>query len=314
MVRRVGVGGTEGLKVKGPPVANQMTALLIAAVLTACSAGNPVVGTEPSTPPTTEPAHSATSEVRLGEVEVTTAEYRPGLEADLHLRLTGTVQPVLVMVPGGAWETADRRGLSPLASSLAEAGVLVVNARIRAGRDGVVYPIPVEDVLCALAFGVARAEVSGARVGQLFIFGHSSGAHLAALGSLQPDRYSPSCSDSLRSADGLIGLSGLYDVDLVSDLASSLFGADRDEAAELWDEGNPIAQAHRRPELPVLLLHGSSDQLVPLSSTTHFAEALEAGGHQVTLNVLANADHHSIYSPEVAGDLLLEWITNVADG
>jgi predicted esterase len=64
----------------------------------------------------------------------------------------------------------------------------------------------------------------------------------------------------------------------------------------------------------VLLLHGSSDQLVPLSFTTHFAEALEAGGHQVTLNVLANADHHSIYSPELAGDLLLEWIRNVADG
>jgi acetyl esterase/lipase len=128
------------------------------------------------------------------------------------------------------WE----RALGPLASprdrmvvgwGLAEAGVVVVNARVRAASDGVVYPVPVEDVLCALAFGVARADVSGVRVGQLFIFGHSSGAHLAALGSLQTDRYSPSCLDSLRTADGLIGLSGLYDVDLVSDLASSLFGA-----------------------------------------------------------------------------------------
>jgi acetyl esterase/lipase len=298
----------------GPPVAIQRTALLIATVLTACAAGNPAVGTEPSPPPTNAPAPSSTSGVRLDGVKATTAEYRPGVEADLHLRLTGTMQPVLVMVPGGAWETADRRGLTPLASFLAEAGVVVVNARVRAASDGVVYPVPVEDVLCALAFGVARAEVSGVRVGQLFILGHSSGAHLAALGSLQPDRYSPSCLDPLRIADGLIGLSGLYDVDLVSDLASSLFGAAREEAAGVWDEGNPIGQAHRRPEFPVLLLHGSSDQLVPLSFTTHFAEALEAGGHQVTLTVLANADHHSIYSPELAGDQLLEWIRNVADG
>lgn len=178
----------------------------------------------------------------------------------------------------------------------------------------VVYPAPVEDVLCALAFGAARAKGSGVRVGHLLIFGHSSGAHLAALASLQPDRYSPSCDDSLGTADGLIGLSGLYDVRLVSDLASSLFGGARDKDAGAWDEGNPIAQAHRRSELPVLLLHGSSDQLVPVSITTDFAEALEAGGHQVTLTVVENADHHSIYSPEVAGELLLEWIRNVADG
>jgi acetyl esterase/lipase len=218
------------------------------------------------------------------------------------------------MVPGGAWETADRRGLTPLASFLAEAGVVVVNARVRAERDGVVYPIPVEDVLCALAFGVARAEVSGVKVGQLFIFGHSSGAHLAALGSLQPDRYSPSCLDPLEVPDALIGLSGLYDVNLVPDLASSLFGSARHEATVAWDEGNPIAQAHLRPELPVLLLHGSSDRLVPLSFTTDFAQALEAGGHRVTLIVVANADHHSIYSAEVAGDLLVEWIRNVPSG
>jgi acetyl esterase/lipase len=297
---------------KGRPVATQRTALLIAAVVTACSVGSPGVGIGPSTSPTNAPVLSSTSGVR--GVKVTTAEYRPGVEADLHFRIAGTTQPVLVLVPGGAWETANRSGLSPLASYLAEAGVVVVNARVRAASDGVVYPTPVEDVLCALAFGVARAKRSGVRVGQLLIFGHSSGAHLAALASLQPDRYSPSCEDSLGTPDGLIGLSGLYDVGLVSDLASSLFGAARENDAGAWNEGNPIAQAHRRSELPVLLLHGSSDQLVPISFTTDFAEALEAGGHQVTLIVPEKADHHSIYGPEVAGELLLEWIRNLAPG
>jgi acetyl esterase/lipase len=292
----------------------QMAALMITAVLTACSAANPAIGTEPGTPSTNAPTSSSTAVVHPDEVKVTTAEFLPGVEADLHLRVTGTLQSVVLMVPGGAWETADRSGLSPLAGFLAKVGVVVVNARVRAASDGVVYPVPVEDVLCALAFGVDRAERSGIRVGQLFVFGHSSGAALAALGSLQPERYSPSCLDSLRTPDGLIGLSGLYDVDLVSDLARSLFGAARDEASAVWDEGNPIAQAHRRPELPVLLLHGDADELVPLSFTTRFAGALEAGGHQVTLKVLSGADHHSIYSPEFAGDLLLEWVRNVGDG
>ena len=315
MVRRVGlVVDPEGPKLKGRPVAIRITALLATAVLTACSVGNPAVSIEPSTSPTYAPVPSSTSEVRLADVKVTTAEYRPGVEADLHLRIAGSTQPVLVLVPGGAWETANRSGLTPLASSLAEAGVVVVNARVRAASDGVIYPAPVEDVLCALAFGVARAKGAGVRVGQLLIFGHSSGAHLAALAALQPDRYLPSCEDSLVTPDGLIGLSGLYDVGLVSDLAASLFGAASEEDPGAWDEGNPIAQAHRRSDLPVLLLHGSSDELVPIPFTTDFAEALESGGHQVTLIVVENADHHSIYSPEVAGELLLEWIRNVADG
>jgi acetyl esterase/lipase len=144
--------------------------------------------------------------------------------------------------------------------------VVVVNARVRADSDGVAYPVPVEDVLCALAFGVARAEVSGGRMGQLFIFGHSSGAHLAALGSLQPDRYSPSCLDPLRTADGLIGLSGLYDVDLVSDLASSLVGAARRRSLRGKGRGEPdrpgppstrtsgaLAPRQLRPAGPALL-------------------------------------------------------------
>jgi hypothetical protein len=259
----------------GPPVAIQRTALLIAAVLTASSAGNPLVGTEPSTSPTNAPAPSSTSGVRLDEVKVTTAQYRPGVEADLHLRLTDTMQPVLVMVLGGAWETADHRGLSPLASFLAEAGVVFVNARVRAASDGVVYPAPVEDVLCALAFGVARAEVSGVSVGPL--------GSLRRRPRIRPGQFTvrggPATKPPGHRTRGTRSPRPTVDPNFRCSCSTA--------APTSWSRSPP------RP-----------------TST----EALEAGGHQVTLNVLANADHHSIYSPELAGDLLLEWIRNVADG
>jgi pimeloyl-ACP methyl ester carboxylesterase len=41
--------------------------------------------------------------------------------------------------------------------------------------------------------------------------------------------------------------------------------------AALWESGNPLLRAGLRPEIPVLLIHGDSDDLVPPSFTSEFA-------------------------------------------
>ena len=83
-----------------------------------------------------------------------TSEYLPGLEADVYLpdRDKGGDAPVVLLVPGGGWQTADRTGLAPLAATLADAGFVAVNATYRAGGEAVVFPVPVQDVVCASAF------------------------------------------------------------------------------------------------------------------------------------------------------------------
>ena len=53
---------------------------------------------------------------------VTTADYLPGLAADVVLPPRATRPPVVVLVPGGGWHTADRSGLLPLARALADGG------------------------------------------------------------------------------------------------------------------------------------------------------------------------------------------------
>jgi len=73
------------------------------AVLTGC-------GSSGATPPSTAGG------------TVVTQDYLPGLAADVHLPTGVRAAPVVVLVPGGAWLTADRRGLTPLARSLAAAG------------------------------------------------------------------------------------------------------------------------------------------------------------------------------------------------
>jgi acetyl esterase/lipase len=240
--------------------------------------------------------------------ESITGEYRPGVEGTVIFPDRKAGAPVVVMIPGGAWVTADPAGFDGLARYLADSGVIVAPVEVRAAEDGVVYPTPVEDALCAAAFAVDSAMSIGFEPGPVALFGHSSGAHLAALGALGTVPYPDDCPNPEATPDALIGLAGVYDVSLLPDLAEPFFGVAADEDPRLWDEGNPVRRAGLRPDLPVLLVHGDADELVPLSFTTGFASALEEGGHPTTVEVVAGAGHHEVYAADWVGDLIVEWV------
>jgi acetyl esterase/lipase len=116
----------------------------------------------------------------------TVSEYLPGLEARFYPSTDAGRAALLVMVPGGGWQTADPSGLDGLARELADSGIFTATVEVRAGEDEVLYPVPVEDVLCAVAFVVTTARFDGIEPGPVIVLGHSTGAHLAALAVLPP--------------------------------------------------------------------------------------------------------------------------------
>ncbi|RPI21864.1 MAG: hypothetical protein EHM57_06075, partial [Actinobacteria bacterium] len=132
-----------------------------------------------------------------------------------------------------------------------------------------------------------------------------------ALAALVPERYVPACGDPIVTADGLIGVAGTYDVDRVADIAVDLFGVTPTEAPAIWEEGNAIAAAALNPGLPVLLIHGDSDTLVPMSFTDGFADALRAAGHAVTVHVVEGADHHAVYRPQAVAETIIDWVQSL---
>lgn len=237
-----------------------------------------------------------------------THEYLPGLEAHTHLPVDVDSAPVVVMVPGGGWVSADPTGLAGLADALAGSGIVAVRVRIRAGEDGVTYPVPVQDVLCALADGAATARAEGIEPTSLVLLGHSSGAHLSAVATLAPDSVEPECGDPLVAADALVGLAGPYDIRDFAGSVEVLFGTTPEEDPATWDAADPLLLAARRPEVPVLLLHGEADGVVPVQATRAFASALEAGGHDTTVEVLPGVDHQDVYTADVAGPRVTDWV------
>jgi acetyl esterase/lipase len=236
-----------------------------------------------------------------------TEDYRPGVAADVYLPDKANPTATVVLVPGGGWQSADRTGLAPLAETLARAGFAVVNTTYRAADSGAVFPVPVQDIKCAIGFAADRVESAGRTPGPLVVVGHSSGAHLAALAALSPEPQEQGCPYKQTPVDGLVGLSGPYDISALVAVAAPLFG---DGPLDRWRRGNPLTWASERPEVPVLLVHGGSDELVPVSFTQNFASALQTGGHEVQVKIVPGAGHGDVYRAKIAAPLILTWIQN----
>lgn len=215
--------------------------------------------------------------------------------------------PLIVLVPGGGWTSADPTGLTGLATWLSQRGAAVVTVTYRTSSEGAYFPVPAQDVACGVADAVARSRRAGVDVGEVTIVGHSAGAQLAAVVALTPDTFGTGCVDPPVAPDRLVGLAGPYDVAHLGALASALLGPGRHTAAQV-DAANPVTLATQRPQLPVLLIHGTADTTVPATSTEQLAAALAAGGHQVTTDYPNGVGHQSVYSAPVAGPLIAGWL------
>ena len=235
------------------------------------------------------------------------AEYLPGRSATAYVpnRPDGTV---VVLVPGGGWQTADPTGLLPLADRLARRGSLAVAVSYRAADDGVQFPAPAEDVACAVSWAADLGERKLPEVRHVVVLGHSAGGHLGALVALGAVR-ARGCGADVVEPDAFVGLAGVYDVARLSDAVLPLFGTTPGEDAARWRAGDPVQQAATAPgDLRVLLLHGTSDTTVPIMQSQGFRDALEAAGVPVELVPVDGADHLSLFTGPVAAGPVADWL------
>lgn len=252
----------------------------------------------------------ASPESPAASMRVRTEDYLPGLAADVHLPRSGAPRAAVVLVPGGGWSSADPAGLAPLAESLAPSGYAAVTITYRTAADGARFPRPVEDVACAVSWAASHISGQGSGALPVVILGHSAGAQLAALAALDPTTFVGNCPSTPVSPAGLVGLAGPYDIEAFGGPAEPLFGLPLERDPSAWAKGNPIRLAANVPELPVLLIHGGADDLVPVAFTEAFTDALRAGGHQVTLKVIDGVGHQGIYLAAVSASTIRHWLAS----
>jgi acetyl esterase/lipase len=192
--------------------------------------------------------------------------------------------PLVVFWHGGRWSFGDKAEYRFVGAALAELGCVAVVANYRHYPE-VKMPGFMDDAARAALWASEHAEEFGADANRLYLMGHSAGAHLAALVTLDPRYFAATGKPAPRIA-GVIGLSGPYDfLPLREADVQDMFGPPQN-----YPESQPINFV-RSDAPPMLLVHGLKDDTVWPKNSRNLAAALSARGVPVTLKLYPKLLH-----------------------
>jgi acetyl esterase/lipase len=193
-------------------------------------------------------------------------------------------RPVIVFWHGGRWRYGDKSDYRFVGAALAESGYVAVVANYR-HYPQVKMPGFMDDAARAALWACAHAEEYGGDRQRFYLMGHSAGAHLAALITLDA-RYFAAAGEPAPRIAGVIGLSGPYDfLPLLEDDVQDMFGP-----PSLYPESQPINYV-RADAPPMLLVQGLADETVWPKNSRNLATALTALGVPVTLKLYSKISH-----------------------
>ncbi|WP_321799650.1 alpha/beta hydrolase [Caballeronia sp. J97] len=198
----------------------------------------------------------------------------------------GANRPVVVYFYGGGWQSGHRTDSRDIAEALAEHGIVTVAPDYRIYPEAV-FPGFLDDAALAVRWTRDHAREFGGDPGRIFVMGHSSGAHMAAMLATDP-RYLAAQGIANTSLAGMIGLAGPYAAVPTSDPHM-----DEIFPAALRDRALPIASVSGR-EPPMLLAAGTADTDVDPRNSDRFADALRAHHDTVELKKYQGYGHDTI--------------------
>ncbi|MGH8959579.1 MAG: alpha/beta hydrolase [Acidimicrobiia bacterium] len=216
--------------------------------------------------------------------------------------------PLVVLFHGGSWFGGTPISTAPLAAYLASRNVVVFNATYRTQTGG--FPESFDDVACAVRYARANAPAYSSADQSLVIAGHSAGAHLASVVALAGDEFGNACPVAgSATVDRFIGLAGPYDPTLYRQVLPAFFGTRFESDPGPWEAGSAYSYLGDNSGIEILLMHGGADELVPISSTRLFADALAEAGYEVELAEVAGAPHQALRDPNVVGEAVVEFLS-----
>lgn len=213
--------------------------------------------------------------------------YEPAhnLKLDVYRPARAEHAPVVVFFYGGAWQDGKRQWYRWAGKMLAEHGVVAVvpdyRKYPRVKLDGFMH-----DAARAVAWARAHAAAYGGDPDDLFLMGHSAGAHLGALLSTDA-HWLKQVGMRPRQLRGFIGLAGPYDfLPLREQVYVDMFGSSHAEQ----ERSQPVAFVDGN-EPPMLLLQGGDDQRVAPDNALALAAALRRHDEPVTVHVFPGVSH-----------------------
>lgn len=215
--------------------------------------------------------------------------------------------PLLFMIHGGFWQNKyDLSHVSHFCAALTNRGIVTCSIEYsRIGDPGGGWPGTFLDVSNATKYVIDTVSVDPridrSRMG---VVGHSAGGHLALwLVSRQNlPKWSPLVMHGKNRLSAAISLAGVSDLreasreGLGNGAVARLMGGTPDQFPDRYASGSPIELLPSGSR--VVLVHGSSDGIVPISQSERYFEKAQARGDHHELARLEGIGHFELIDPE----------------
>jgi len=185
-------------------------------------------------------------------------------------------RPLVYFIHGGSWKYGSPERFRAVGRFFARQGYTTALGGYRL-VPGHLFPAQRDDVLDGLGAVFAEDRIATACDGRVILAGQSAGGQLAALAAFDEESRAARGLGELRVA-GVLAVSGVLDFEVLCrpnarcQLIEDLMGG-RDG----WAAADPARFVHGA-RIPLLVLHGSRDPLVPVEVAASFV--LRANGSE----------------------------------
>ena len=211
---------------------------------------------------------------------------------DLRLPKTKGPHPLLMNIHGGFWRARyDLQHASHLCAALTAAGLATFNLEYRrVGNPGGGWPGTFEDVTNGLKYIQQHAAEHHIDATRVIVMGHSAGGQLAICLAHRASEVRGAVSLA-----GVLDLQRAYELHLSNDAVVEFLGGTPQQVPEHYHEASPVDVPV--PSVSQLIVHGVTDDIVPVAFSRDYAHSKKKRGEQVKLLELDGAGHFDLIDP-----------------
>ncbi len=200
--------------------------------------------------------------------------------------------PLVVFIHGGGWRAGDKSMFRDGVFGVAQQGCAAITVQYRFTPKHT-FPAQLDDVKDAVRFARDHAKEWKIDPDRIVAMGGSAGAHLALLLATTGDEDDAAKTSSAVKAAvshaGPVDLTKPYP-DASRDMVEDLLGQDHKADREAQEKASPLFHLNAG-DAPVLLIHGTKDELVPYDQATAFEAACKKAGVEVELFTVPDGGH-----------------------
>ena len=256
------------------------------------------------------------------------------LQMDLLVPSINKKMPAIIFVTGGGFISANRARMPQLRMFLAENNFVVGSINYRTAPNSK-FPAPIEDVKSAIRFLKANAARFNVDAEKVFVIGDSAGGYLTAFAAVTNGDKIFNVGANLNQSSKILAAVDLYGISDPARIAenfpeivqkaynlpgaiASMFvngvpyftgtGGGILENLDAAAKANPINYITKN-SAPMLLMHGTADNIVSPAQTDLLFQALKNAGVEAERYIIPNANHSDDYwQQEEVFKLILDFL------